>query len=233
MRYMGGKERQAKYLVPEILKHGAGCTSYLEPFLGGASIFSRMAPHFPGEATGADIQPDLILMWNAVLGGWDPPTSLTREEWYVLKASEPSALRGFAGFGCSFGGMFFQGYAKESPGHFRVRDSHNSVLRKAARMTGAKILLADYREFDPGPGTLVYCDPPYAGTTGYVGVGQFDHAEFWTVARAWATDGATVLVSEYAGPDFTELVWERATRVLLNRDSNTGVAIERLFRVRG
>lgn len=190
-------------------------------------------PALPWGGDRGRLQPDLILMWNAVLGGWDPPASLTREEWYVLKDSEPSALRGFAGFGCSFGGRFFQGYAKESPGRFRVRGAHNSVLRKAARMTGAKILRADYREFDPGPGTLVYCDPPYAGMKRYVGVGSFDHAEFWAVARSWAGNGATVLVSEYEAPDCAELVWERAARVTLNRDSNTGGATERLFRVRG
>jgi site-specific DNA-adenine methylase len=45
----------------------------------------------------------------------------------------------------------------------------------------------------------VYCDPPYAGVTGYRGE-RFPHAAFWERCQAWARKGARVFVSEYGCP---------------------------------
>src|SRR5690349_3392797 len=105
---MGGKTRQGKHIEEQLLKYKGDCTGYIEPFMGGGAIFARMAPHFPGAALGSDIHPDLMMMWEALQGGWKPPTEVTREEWYGIKDEEPSALRGFVGFGCSFGGRWFE-----------------------------------------------------------------------------------------------------------------------------
>lgn len=46
---------------------------------------------------------------------------------------------------------------------------------------------------------LIYCDPPYAGTTSYGATGAFDYPRFYTKVREWScyTD---VFVSEYRMP---------------------------------
>ena len=49
-------------------------------------------------------------------------------------------------------------------------------------------------------GTVIYCDPPYAGTAGY-STGEFDTDKAWELYRAWADSGAHVYVSEYSGPE--------------------------------
>ena len=104
VRYLGGKTRLAKHIANAILTDTPNRKTYLEPMIGGGSVFAAMAPHFDF-AVGADIHPDLILMYQALAQGWLPPTYVTEEEYQTLKHDpEPSALRGFVGFGCSFGG---------------------------------------------------------------------------------------------------------------------------------
>ncbi len=228
MQYMGGKARQAAHIVPIILEHATDCAHYLEPFIGGASIFSRVAPHFPGKAWGSDTHPDLVLMWQAARDGWVPPTELAREEYAELRHAESSALRAFAGFGVSFGGKWFGGYAETRNGPDYCGLSHRGVIKKAAGMAHARIIHEDYRDLYPHKGWLVYCDPPYAGTTGYGA--RFDSAEFWATMREWANAGATVLVSEYNAPDWAEQVWERQAYGSLNKSSNLR-PVEKLFRV--
>lgn len=55
----------------------------------------------------------------------------------------------------------------------------------------------DARTIDPPtlpPGTVVFCDPPYQNTTPYAH--DLPRAEVVTLARRWATAGATVAISE-------------------------------------
>ena len=80
------------------------------------------------------------------------------------------------------------------------------------------------------PGDVVYCDPPYQGTTAYDGTDKFDHDEFWEVCRATAHSGVRIFISEYqAPPDFT-CVLEMPTRTYLRTKENSGQdRTERLF----
>lgn len=226
---MGGKGRQARYLAPIITAFGRACTGYVEPFLGGGSIFERVAPALP-RPVGSDVHPDLILMWQALLDGWEPPAVVSRETYYELREAEPSALRGFVGFGCSFGGKWFGGYAT-ARGDDYCGQSRRAALRKAGAMraAGARVLLRSYEDLDPAPGALIYCDPPYAGTTAYQGAGPFDPDVFWARAREWAAARCVVLVSEYTAPEGVPCVWERAAVVSLRRDDNGVPATEKLF----
>lgn len=229
--YQGGKGRIAKAIAEIILREGAGRSTYVEPFLGSAATFAAVAPRFR-QAIGADVHEDLVLMWLEVLDGWAPPESLSREEYDALRHAEPSALRAFAGFPCSFGGKWFDGYARDpkSDRNF-ARAASRSILRRAEGMRGASILRADYRTLARyiGPDTVVYADPPYADTRAYAGAGPFDSVEFWGVAEGWAEAGALVLVSEYAAPPGWREVWavERHTSTAL--DNRGARATDRLF----
>lgn len=58
-------------------------------------------------------------------------------------------------------------------------------------------LAADARDLTPPklpPGVIVFCDPPYVGTTGYKH--DLPRAEVVRMARLWADAGATVCISE-------------------------------------
>lgn len=230
--YQGGKTRIAKPIAEILFSDAAECSTYVEPFIGSAAVFSRMAPHFE-HAIGADLMPDLIMMWQALtLVGWGPPEHLSEAEYRALRRAAPSPLRAFAGFPCSFGGKWFGGYANDPLSDRNYASTaRRSVLRRAAEMEGADLRRCDYRDLsdEMGPGTLVYCDPPYANTLGYAGPGSFDSKAFWSVMEAWAESGARVYVSEYTAPPGWVEVWsvERHTSTAL--DNSGARAVDRLF----
>ena len=86
-----------------------------------------------------------------------------------------------------------------------------------------------YDAWDIGPGDVVYCDPPYAGTTGYKGTPTFDHDQFWDTCRKWHELGASVFVSEFTAPNDWRPVWsiERSIAV----DGQRGKAHTRVDRL--
>lgn len=193
MQYLGGKSRIAKQICNVLEEWRTPNQLYIEPFIGGCSVFSLMK----GPKEGYDIHPDLISMWQAVQQGWIPPDELSENEYQNLKRQTPSALRGFAGFACSFGGKWFGGYARQ-PGHNYAKGGQRSIVRKASGLANCVIDRVDYRKLQPIE-SLIYCDPPYNGTTKYSS--EFDSEEFWGVVRKWSDMGNVVIVSEYEAPD--------------------------------
>ena len=205
MQYLGGKSRQAKHIAAILQAARDPGDRYTEPFMGGASVLVRM----DGERYASDSHEALITMWWAVQSGWRPPHELSEADWRVLKdANDPAdPMTAFAGFGCSFGGGWFKGYGRGSRVGGCPGKSHRSIARKAPALDGARITHADYRSTEPVG--VIYCDPPYAGTTQYKGVEPFDGAEFWRYMRAWVDAGAKVFVSEYSAPDDWVCVWSQ------------------------
>ena len=62
-----------------------------------------------------------------------------------------------------------------------------------------------YQDLEIPEKSLIYCDPPYRGTTGYKT--GFDNDLFWQWCRDKTTEGHTVLLSEYSAPaDFECLI---------------------------
>lgn len=232
MQYLGGKSRIAAALAAQITDRRSGRSTYVEPFLGAGSVALRVAPTFERVIV-ADVVPDLVLLWQAAVGGWVPPENLTEDDYQALRHAAPSALRGFAGFPCSFGGKWFGGYARDPKGgrNFAASASR-SVVKRGRALAGADVRLADYRALgaEIGADSVVYCDPPYAGTTAYAAnVEAFDSEEFWKTARNWTRRGALVLVSEYAAPaDWIE-VWSGTPRTSIAGKGSYATVTERLF----
>ena len=75
--------------------------------------------------------------------------------------------------------------------------------------------------------SLIYCDPPYQGTTGYK-TGAFNHEEFFEWCRQMKSKGNIVFVSEYNAPDDFELVWQGE---ILGSFKKERKAVEKLFKV--
>ena len=222
MQYVGGKYRQRRAFVPAILGHTPNRDRYLEPFVGGGSMLEWMAPHFAA-VRASDIHEDLILMYQALLEGWVPPTSVTREEYYALKSAEPSALRGFVGFSVSFGGKWFGGYAtgKDVTPETFPGQAYRSLQRVMEGLPDdTQFSRRDYRQWNPRPGTVVYCDPPYERRgVDYVTSVGFDHNQFWKIMDRWVDQGAHVYVSEYHAPAHWVCIVESVQRLTIAANS--------------
>jgi DNA adenine methylase len=206
VQYMGGKARIAKDLARVMLELTPQRGTYLEPFLGGCHVLPLMAPHFD-LSIASDVMPDVAMLWRDALAGWTPPTEVTREMYAELRHAEPSALRGFVGFGCSFGGKWFGGYASDNGRQLSYANGYapvaaKAVLRQITSLDPARTVIRqrDYRDHAPAVGTVVYCDPPYANTTSYAGAPAWDADVFWSTMATWVAAGAIVFVSEYSAP---------------------------------
>ena len=70
--------------------------------------------------------------------------------------------------------------------------------------------------------SVVYCDPPYKGTVGYLG--SFDHDKFWGWVRA---QQHPVFVSEYTAPEDIKTIMAINNRKSLS--SNKSHSVEKLF----
>lgn len=237
MRYMGSKARVAKEIKRVILEQVPSTeVTYWEPFMGGMNSFREIAPAF-SRSVASDAHEDLAMFWREfLLLGFNPPETVSEEEYQRVRNESPSALRGFVGFGCSFGGKWFRGYARggfNSDGSPRVysAESYRAVHRTKRKLEGVdlEVLSGTYDKLNPAPGDVVYCDPPYAGTTEYKDT--FDHDEFWGWAERLSRTGVSVFVSEYTAPEGWTSVWSAPLRKNVSQAKNRGMAIERLFKI--
>lgn len=229
MQYLGGKSRIAERLADTIITYHQPEMPYLEPFMGAGSVTVAMAKRLPSGTpiTACDIHEDLILMWQALQIGWEPPNELDETVYKHLKHCKPSALRGFAGFGCAFGGDWFHGYARNTRKDRYAKQSRNSLLKKISYLRSVTFLQADYSTLKP-TGSLIYCDPPYSQRAGYRN--KFDHTTFWQIMREWSVTN-TVLVSEYQAPnDFKPVLTFERNQELRTGGTVRELVTERLFK---
>jgi len=235
MQYLGGKSRLAKKIV-DLLPINDACLIW-EPFCGGASITAEIARRIRSEVPlcATDTNQDLIALYQAAVQGWEPPEirrNITDQEYQQAKNSSSSPLRTFIGFGCSFGGKWWGGLARsgEQVYYEEGRRLFQSKMRPIQAHGNVQFSVLDYNHSGliPPIGSLVYCDPPYLGTTGYQGT--FDHLLFWARCRDIARAGSRVFVSEFRAPAGVRQVacWPRKTTVV---SANHEVKNESLFEV--
>ena len=231
MQYMGGKSRISKQIA-EILNSAIDKNKpFVSLFCGSCAIESKVQ---------ADVKilndkhPYLIAMWQALQNGWMPPDAVTKEEYYHVKANmdENPALTGFVGFGCSFGGKWWGGYAKDKRGDDYCGQAKRGLLKDLVGIQSATFTCLDYHDVEIPDGAVVYCDPPYANTTGYT-VGQFDTDEFWDYMRQ-LSKRCDVYISEESAPDDFECIWSKEKVRTLEKNDNVGrVKVEKLFKYKG
>lgn len=243
MRYMGSKAAHAKEILSVILPEREKEQWYVEPFAGSFSVISEVE----GNRMASDSHFHLIQLFKAIQAGWEPPDSLSEGEYksareYVFGLGYDDRLPewcfnphliGFIGFGCSYSGKWFGGYARGgtrrdgSPRNY-CTESKNSLLSQKKKIEGVRIHNLDYNTAPYPENSIIYCDPPYAGTTKYAS--EFDSGKFWQWARGMRKSGHKVFVSEYSAPDDFECLWEKKVNNTLVKDTGSRQGIERLFR---
>lgn len=214
MRYQGGKHRLAKYIAGNIHKlRTEKHNVYLEPFVGSGAVLERV--DMPVKIA-SDIDGDLIAFWNAIQNGWKPPDTLTRDQYNHYKDNPddmPPELRCFVSVFCSFSGKRWGGFASgENRDH--ANEAYRGAIKRAEKIADVWFIHSDYRKLNPN-NAIIYCDPPYKGTTPYKGI-DFDSNEFWNIALNWSMNGNRVLVSEVSAPD--ELIESEQVRVIWSKE---------------
>jgi len=223
MRYFGGKAKIASKIARFLNNIRVDGQMYVEPFIGSANI----AQYIDEPKYCLDNCEDLILLWQDLQKGWKPPNYISEEEYLKLKTDKSSALRAFAGFGCSHSGKFFGGYAKEGKRNF-AEDARKSLQKKLVNLKNTKFECKDYRSLSFN-NCLIYCDPPYRNTCKDFAVKGFDHDEFWSIMRKWSKNNI-VIVSEYKAPDDFLCVLGINTHTCLNDPYGIKIPrIEKLF----
>lgn len=202
-------------------------------FCGSCNVVSNIRQDVKRYAN--DKNKYLPVLFERLQHGMQLPTNVSQEEYYRVKdmtetCLEDIALKAFVGFGCSFSGKWWGGYAKNAVQHNYALSAVNSLSKKVNKMKDVGFFCMDYSEFVCPEESLVYCDIPYKGTTQYSAVGDFNHEAFYT----WAKEqkNCRILVSEYKHnvPDDATIVWEhKSKKDIRNKDGVQEATVEVLF----
>ena len=205
MQYLGGKSRIAKQ-ISKILNENKRET-FVSLFCGACSIESLVEIE---NKILNDQHSYLIAMLQDLQNGRLFPEEITEDQYRQIKdkLDEDKGLSGFVGFGCSFGGKWWGGYARQKKGLNYALTAKRSLSKKLDGIKSAKIYNRDYRSVEVPDNSLVYCDPPYKGTTAYSNSKEFDHEEFWNYCRELSKNNL-VFISEISAPEDFIAVWSK------------------------
>lgn len=239
MVYVGGKQKQAKYIVPIIQDYinKSGYKTYVEPFVGGANVICKIKAE---ERIAFDVNKYLIAFFQAIAEGelsvFHLPF-LSKEVYQDIRAN-PERYRdsfvGYAGSMFGYSGKFFGSYVPEKYYHERMRNLIKQCYpdgydRKSLynALSPIKFGVSSYERLN-AERCVIYCDPPYNNTYNY-GL-KFDSAKFWNWVRDMSKKNI-VLVSEQEAPDDFRILWEKEYQRTLG-NANRKTVTERLYIMR-
>lgn len=234
MKYIGSKARHAMYLAPFILDALLPKQMYVEPFCGGCNMLQNVLQE---HRMANDQHPFLIAMFKAVQQGWEPPDALSEGEYADIRNNQqayPPELVGFVGFGCSFSGKWFGGYARGATNKGEPRnycaESKRNLLSQVPLLAGVRFSCGPYTTMPLPRNSVIYCDPPYAGTVKYA-TGGFDSAQFWQWCVDRSAEGHIVFVSEYTVPDGVPVIelWSKEVHNTLDLNTGAKAGVERFW----
>lgn len=234
MVYVGSKNKYANEILKIILKNRKKDQWYVEPFCGGCNIIDKVS----GNRIGNDYHYYLIELFKKLQEGWVPPQDISEEEYKEVKNNKEKHdpwYVGYVGFAASYSGKWFGGYArnKERTRNY-PRERYNNILAQIQNIKDVVFYNLDYTKLEIPRESIIYCDPPYCGTTDYSGANNFDSEKFFKWCIEKVDEGHDVFVSEYDIPekwkDYFELVWEKKTKTHLMQEIKKSERTERLFK---
>lgn len=234
MQYVGSKNRLSKDLVPIIQTYITKDTNgYLEPFVGGANMIDKIQCD---TKIGVDLHEELIELLQYAQQN-ELPETISEDEYKIVRDNRenyPKWYVGLVGFCGSFGAKYFGGFAKGNDTRNRSQEAIRNLKKQSKKpeFKNTQFIHMDFRDLsqDKVKGYMIYCDPPYRGTTKYE-TEEFPYEEFYEWCKK-ASENNTVLISEYTMPDEFECIWSKEVKTSLgsgvNEDSNKN-RIEKLF----
>ena len=238
MKYMGSKARIAGSVYHAICKDLGGRSGrpWVEPFAGGMNMISAI-PSEHGPRYAADSNEYLIAMFVELCNGWVPPRSVSREFYKECKENlHPKHVVGYVGFNCSYSGKWFGGYAGTVETKGGTRDYQDEAWRhmekQVAKLENVYFANSSYHLLTIPENAVIYCDPPYEGTTKYKD--DFDHSAFWNWVRE-KSESFDIYVSEYSAPDDFESIWSLTVKSSLSANGKSGGnknSKEQIFRMK-
>lgn len=199
MRYQGGKSRIAQPIAKIITTVAGGGRCFVSLFCGSCAVESKVQG-FTRKILN-DRHQYLIALLRGVQSGYELPESITAEQYQYIREhkDEDPALAGFVGFGCSFGGKWFGGYARNATGTNYALQSKRSLLKDMATLQDASFVCNDY-------------DVPYASVYGDIRC-RFKGEE------CTPEDARRMLLSDRPADDYT---WENNFEFYTTGVSRTG-----------
>ena len=231
MQYFGGKAKIAKELSMFLQSKIQPNQTFVDLFCGSCNVVSKIQAK---ERIANDLHKELIALHIAVQQGQELPCVVTEEEYLSMKRNKsayPAWLLAFVGFGCSFAGRYFEGYARGGTQNYALCAS-TSIKKKHSSMKDVEFVNLNYSDVQLEDGSFIYCDIPYLSSTKKYSVGSFDHAEFYKYAKQKQSEGHTVYVSEYEHnvPEGWEVIWRHESiKSLRNKDKVQEKTVEVLM----
>jgi len=220
---MGSKNRIAKYILPIILRDRKEGQWYVEPFCGGCNLIDKVS----GNRVASDNHFELIEMFKALQKGWTPPINVSEIDYHHIKASTDNhALKGYVGFNLSFAGKYWGGYARGSGRNYGA-EAYRNVMKQVPNIKDVLFTYGTYTDLDVPANSIIYCDPPYKGTTKYDS--SINYEDFYIWCRDMKTKGHTIFISEYEMPEDFKCLWQKEQVSSLTQDTGSKRAIEKLF----
>jgi len=224
MVYPGSKRGIAKYILPIILSGREEGQWYVEPFCGGANTLDKVG----GKRIGSDVDWYLIAMFKAIQRGWNPPETVTREDYYEIKKNQDNydpPVVWFTSVSCSFGAKRWGGYAQNNSGRNYAQTAIKNIQKQVPFVKDVLFVCNEYDKLRFPSGSILYCDPPYKGTIGYGG--GFDHERFWEWCRIVAYQGHNIFISEIEAPDDFTVLWEKTISTRMKKNDMSVKRTER------
>jgi DNA adenine methylase len=232
MKYLGSKNRIAKEILPIILKDRKPNQYYVEPFVGGANMIDKV----DGLRIGGEYNKYIAEMWIALEKGWIPKNDYSKDDYFKVKNDKDLQphLTGYIGINCSYSGKWFGGFAGKVETKQGLRDYQNeafkNVMEQVPNIKGVEFIHSSYEDLLIPLNSIILCDPPYEGTTGYKD--SFDNSKFWDWCREMSESRHKVFICEYNAPNDFECVWSKEIKSSLSANGKIGgnkLSVEKLF----
>lgn len=225
MIYQGSKIRIADDLVSVMFENQPLNRPYVEPFCGGCNVIDRVESK---KRIASDNNKYLIAMWKELIRGWWPTHFYTEDEYYTIKDNKdkyPDYEVGWVGFVYSFRAIFFAKYVVgitftnrkpgKNYGRLVTQDFYKqfttSIKGQIPRLKNVTFIHSDYRKLRIPDNSIVYCDPPYEGVSGYKEKEKFNTEEFFQWVRE-LSNRCSVFVSEYVAPKDFRCIYSKSKK---------------------